>query len=115
MDLALQLEEALSEEVTPTGYRVSWVLVVDRPEKRMPGMLQPRAGTRRAEQKSFTSQKDAISFAIGLASGESDFAAEYPTDITVLRTYDNRSPTRVRKPVVRERGADGKVKTVSGS
>lgn len=108
MSIAKELEEATAEG----EFEVRWTLVIDHPEKRSGGFKEVKPGTRTGQSKTFTSQKMAVSYAKGLVSGEEDFGSEYPTRVSVIQLYQGKSPRRIMKPVERERGADGNVKTI---
>lgn len=93
------------------GYSVQWRLVVDHPEKR-DSSFRPVPPGSFGQRRDFTTQALALGLYESLLRGDEDFAAEYPTEIRVLRHYPNRSPRYVRKPVQRARSSDGSIHQV---
>jgi len=90
---------------TITGYRVSYTIIVDHPERRDSTFAPVAPGTRIHTAEVFASQGAAVRYFDGLLAGEADFSSEYVSKATVDRMYSGRSPRCVRRTVERARPA----------
>jgi len=94
---------------TITGYRVSFTITVDCPERRDASFTPVEAGTKIHSSWHFDSQGAAVRCFDGMLAGEEDYSSEYVSKCSVERMYAGRSPRCIRRPVERN------PRTVNGS
>jgi hypothetical protein len=90
---------------TIKGYRVSYTIIVDHPERRGPTYPEVAPLTRIHTSETFATQGAAVRYFEGMLAGESDFSSEYVSKVGVDRMYQGRSPRCVRRVVERARPA----------
>lgn len=108
MSLADQLEEATQE----AQYVVRWVTNVDHPEKRDASYAVRDKVSVSAHKAVFTRKESAMGRAKELIGGDEDFASEFTSKVEVYQVLANGRTRQIMKTVERERGEDGKIRSV---
>jgi hypothetical protein len=80
---------------------VEYLLVVDRPQLRSPGMTRPAPGTRQMQHFYCDSQAAAVRYFESILCGEYDFRSEYVAKVAVYQKRENSAHRIVRKRVER--------------
>jgi hypothetical protein len=108
MGLADQLEEATQE----AQYVVRWVTKVDHPEKRDASYKVRDKVSVGSNRATFKTKEAALGRAKDLVNGDEDFASEFTSKVEVYQVLANGRTRQIMKMVERERGEDGKIRSV---